>query len=361
MRDASRPILFIVGCPRSGTYLLSSILNASGRVAIPVETHFVPLFRPYWRIAGDPATPAARRRLLRAIFMFLRIWIVRAEVERDYEAVSRHTLLAVEGSSERIAKEASGFEEAVLMLFRAYAELKGADIPADKSAFFAHVPLEEIDAAVAGAARYLHVIRDGRDVCLSWMKTRFGPASTREAALVWARHISGKRGWGRRNPARYREVRYEDLLNAPAESLRGVCEFVGLPYSDALLDFHSSTFARDLANSTTHTRLAQPLDASNQGKWRLEMPQGEIGAFERIASRELEACGYPLASPGLQGRPPGNGGRLLLARQRVRVGLKGLLPAFALISARLGIPLDRVCNSRVWLRVEEAVLRTRSL
>ena len=356
-----RSLYFIVGCPRSGTYLLSAILNASGRIAIPTETHFVPLFQPCLWIAGDLRRPGARKRLLRAIFIFLRIWLARAEEERDFAAVTRHSLLAIENESSRIADDASNYASLVGGLFAAYARRQGVMDAGDKSAFFDHMPLEQIDTSMAGHARFIHVIRDGRDVCSSWRKIKVGPRSVSEAATAWTRHFEGKTAWGRLNPDRYLEVRYEHLLESPRDTLHKVCSFIGFDYSDALLDFHAASFARDIGNSSTHPRLNQPLDPTNQGKWRQELTAEEVREFEGIAHVALAAGGYGLSAPLAQGGLPRERDKIFLSSHRARLALKEVLPACALCAAWLHLPLDRLCNSRIWLRIEFWLTRNPSM
>lgn len=347
-----QPVYFIVGCPRSGTYLLSSILNSSGRIAIPTETHFVPLFRPHLWMAGNLRRTAARKRLLRAIFIFLRIWLARAEEERDFSAVTRHSLLAIEPEADHIAGTARDYASVVSGLFAAYARRQGATDAGDKSAFFDHMPLELIDTALAGRARFIHVVRDGRDVCVSWGKTKVGPRSVAEAASAWARHIEGKQSWGRQHPARYLEVRYENLLTHPRDTLRSVCTFIGFDYSDDLLNFHATAFARDISNSTTHAQLSRPLNATNHGKWRQQLAPAKIAEFESIAGRALAAAGYAPSAPLSPIGAKHPSGTTRLSSHRLRLALKGLLPVFALGAAWGHLPLDRLCNSRIWLRVE---------
>ena len=356
-----RPLYFIVGCPRSGTYLLSSILNAGGRIAIPTETHFVPLFLPYLWMVGDLRNLKARRRMLRAIFMFLRIWLARAEEERDFAAVSRHSLLAIENESSRIAEEATNYASLVGGLFNAYARRQGVMDAGDKSAFFDHMPLAQLDAAMGGCARFIHLIRDGRDVCVSWRKIKVGPRSVGEASRTWAHHIAGKQSWGRLHPDRYLEVRYELLLKSPRQTLKEVCTFIGFEYSDTLLEFHTAPYARDIGNSSTHARLSQPLDPINQGKWRQELTPAEVQEFEAIAGQALVASGYaPSVSPPPAGARPKHTTSPWSAH-RIRLALKGLLPVCALGAAWLHLPLDRLCNSRVWLKTESWLARNRTL
>ena len=46
-------LLFLVGCPRSGTYLLMDILERHFDVCVMSETHFIPIFRKFLWLYGD--------------------------------------------------------------------------------------------------------------------------------------------------------------------------------------------------------------------------------------------------------------------------------------------------------------------
>ena len=48
----STPV-FIVGCPRSGTYLLLKLISVNLDFASPIETHFIPYFRRYCFLYGN--------------------------------------------------------------------------------------------------------------------------------------------------------------------------------------------------------------------------------------------------------------------------------------------------------------------
>ena len=72
-------MIFVVGWPRSGTYLLSNILNHCRQIAIPTELHFIPLFNRFVPLFGNLNDLRNRARLFRAIYVFLEIWATRAE------------------------------------------------------------------------------------------------------------------------------------------------------------------------------------------------------------------------------------------------------------------------------------------
>lgn len=350
-------LTFIVGCPRSGTYLLSSMLNLSGQIAIPTETHFIPLFARYAPLFGDLRNADSRRRLLRDIYTFLEIWLARAEAERDLDHVLKYSLLATRGSIDSICMRSRSYADIVCALFEDYASLHSALLFGDKSAFFHHNPLEQIDAALEGRAKFLHIVRDGRDVCLSWMRLSVGPKTIAGAAEAWRNHIIGNYHWGEQHPDRYCEVRYEDLLGEPEQVLRRVCKFIGIDFNPAMLLFHHGEMAQAIANSSTHSMLAKPLDPHNRNKWEGELSSDAVALFEYIARNELGAMGYRCVTT----RAPAwdkatiaiiSGIRELVSYKNLRLILKGLLPLAIILTGRMGIRLERIVNSKIWVSLE---------
>src|SRR5438034_456487 len=89
------------------------------------------------------------------------------------------------------------------------------------------------ELAIPAEARFIHLIRDGRDVALSVRSVPFGPNSIREAAEWWASSIRSAREQA--NELRfYREVRYEDLVLDTEGALREICRFIDLDWHPGL-------------------------------------------------------------------------------------------------------------------------------
>src|SRR5207244_11913374 len=108
----------------------------------------------------------------------------------------------------------------------------GAPYPAERSPF----PSSNVHviSAVYPDARFVHIIRDGRDVARSLVSHDWGPSSITEAAERWRAAITAAREAA---PAeRYREVRYEDVLERPDETIAALYDWLGLKYDDRILD-----------------------------------------------------------------------------------------------------------------------------
>lgn len=75
-------------------------------------------------------------------------------------------------------------------------------------------------AEILPEARFIHVIRDGRDVALSLLPLWFGPSTLEEAARWWEERVRA----GRRDASsvQYIEVRYERLVLDTRTELRRI-------------------------------------------------------------------------------------------------------------------------------------------
>lgn len=85
-------------------------------------------------------------------------------------------------------------------------------------------------------ARYIHIIRDGRDVVASHAD-RWGYRSALHATSTWGQYVQAARRFGRRAPTRYHEIRYESLVTDPEESLKPLLAFLDEPWDASVLAF----------------------------------------------------------------------------------------------------------------------------
>src|SRR5204862_393593 len=86
-------------------------------------------------------------------------------------------------------------------------------------------------------ARFVHLIRDGRDVALARRKSSVDPPTPGRVARRWQQRIERAREQAPRL-RHYTEVRYEDLVLESEPTLRRICEFAELDFEPAMLDYH---------------------------------------------------------------------------------------------------------------------------
>jgi hypothetical protein len=169
-----------------------------------------------------------------------------------------------------------------------------------------HVENLELIGAIYPDAWIVHLVRDGRDVARSLVSQPWGPRSVSDAAALWAGSIRSART-AAATLARYREIRYEDLLENPADGLGELFRFLGL-------EAGATTIAAVLAEAGVPYNTDQRRPEIGDGKWRSEWSSRELAEFERVAGDLRQELGYASASAtGSRAAA-----RLRAARRRVR-------------------------------------------
>ena len=291
-----KPAPFIVGVNRSGTTLLRLMLDSHPELTIPPETHFVP---EMIRLARRENT--TRKRLLRAATDHPR-W---GDFGLDEEAL----LERLQGVKPLTPADA------IRVFYDLYAEKENKPRWGDKTPRYMRA-MPRIERALP-EARFIHLIRDGRDVALSQAERALdgeAPAIT-EVAGRWQRRISTARAHAG-DLDDYLEVRYEDLVGEPEVSLQRICEFIELPYDAAMLDYHEraatrlTEMDRDLGTGeggpirtgverlAGHQMTTEPPSTDRCGRWREEMSAADEQEFERVAGSLLSELGYETRSAG---------------------------------------------------------------
>jgi hypothetical protein len=271
---APDPPLFVFGSGRSGTSLLSRMLDSHPAIAVPYESHLYNRIYPLVRDA-DLGLPAVRERVIRAILRTrdLRQWSPRPSLEATLAAIRR-----------------PGFHGIVEALLESWTRSRGKRRWGEKTphhTFCWRTILEGFPDL-----KVVHVVRDGRDVALSFLAAPFGPKHVYQAALHWIRYIESAEAAGAVLGERgFLVVRYEDLVSAPERELRRICAFVGEAYDPAMLSYHGRGVAyptdpRNLQN------LTRPVLADTRDRWRTGMTAREQRIFEAVAGAHLERYGY---------------------------------------------------------------------
>jgi Sulfotransferase family len=286
------PYVFIVGCPRSGTTLFQRVVDAHPELAIIDETLWI--LRLYRRSEGVTADGLVTARVIDDLLAdrrFARLDLPIADVEG-----------LLDGGRTSYTSFVSG-------IFDLYGRARGKRLVGDKSpGYVRKIPrLHQLWPA----AKFVHLIRDGRDVALSALGWKTGDRIFSEfrgwpddpwttAALWWERSVRlGREAAGDLPPGRYHEVRYEALVADPEAESRTLCAFLDLPYDDAMVRFHEGRTQRAPGASAKRQWLPPTAGLRN---WRTQMSPEAVERFEASAGGLLDELGYargaPAPSPG---------------------------------------------------------------
>ncbi len=277
MTEATASPFFIIGSARSGTTLLRLMLNAHRDVAVPPESRFVVELYD----GSDEVEVESFLGQLGAHKRF-EAWDLPLEAVRD----------------EIGAAPKAAYADAVAAPFRAYARVHGKRVWGDKTPrYVEHIPFL---MQLFPQGRFIHLIRDGRNVALSYADVPFGPKNVAKAAVLWADRVQKGCFAGRSlERGRYIEIRYEDLVDDAAGEARDICEFLGLEFDEGMLDY------TERARDAVLTRAARfnphvTEKPSRTRAWEDEMPPDQVEVFEAVAGPVLSELGYErrFPSPG---------------------------------------------------------------
>lgn len=255
--------MFIVGCGRSGTTLVRELLCRHGAFGGGPETLFFVKTLDLGYLAALSAIP-----------------------ERD--------LRALRGRTESIVQFAQEY-------YRMMAAREGKPRWVDKTPM--HVRALPRILHCFPDARFIHVIRDGRDVVCSLRnhprervhRGRVVPnrvdRPVEECAGRWVRDTS--LGLAFAGHPRVEAVRYEELVANPEREMLRICRFLGETLEPAMLDPGSAAPTAGRAGVLINNpNAAEAVSRAPAGRWRRDLSPTERRLVDRIAGELLIALGY---------------------------------------------------------------------
>ena len=275
MTTTPAPPLFVIGAQRSGTTMLRLMLNRHPDVVVPFESGFITEFIPRQAEFGDLADPANAARLLSAIAAHP--LVKKGDLIQDPKAI--------------LARPISDYASLCDAIFSVYAEGQGKRRWGDKTPSY----VTEIDqlCRLFPGCKILHIVRDGRDVALSNLRVGWGIHNLPRAAHDWRWKTLLAHKMGALLGPNYFELRYEELVTAPEQHLRRICEFLDLQYDPRMLSYHeTATNEMPQASLDWHRNSVRAPDSSLIYAWKKDMPKADRIIFEQIASDALETFGY---------------------------------------------------------------------
>lgn len=281
------PAPFVIGVVRSGTTLLRLMLDSHPELAIPPETHFLP------RVIRATRQGATPERV---------VWVITSHRRWGDFGLDADELLE---RLRAIAPLEAG--PAIRAFYELYAEKQGKPRWGDKTPGYA-TRVRRIQRALP-EARFIHLVRDGRDVVLSRARKSRRAVPIPLAARRWKRRILSTRRRAE-TVTHYLELRYEDLVQDTERTLRRVCDYIDLPFDPAMLAYHERAgerlreIDRELPprrgrprlgarrRLAAHEMASEPPAPERVGTWRSEMSDRDRAAFEAEAGDLLTELGY---------------------------------------------------------------------
>lgn len=276
--------IFIIGTERSGTNLLRLILNAHSHIAIPHPPHIMKNFFKLEPLYADLAQDNNFRKLIRDVSTMVQLhpypWGIAIDKERIFRETKDRNLINI-----------------FFCIYSQYLEASHKERWGCKSTFMLyHVALVR---RYYPCAKFIYMVRDGRDVAVSAKSTIFNHYSVYYTAQLWKKEQEIGIYWLNKLPHKdILLVKYEDLVRSPQAIISSICLFLNEPYQENLLEFYATSEARKSAGlSAAWENTKRPIIQDNFGKFQKELKEREIDLFEAIAGEELDYFSYALTKP----------------------------------------------------------------
>lgn len=268
--------LFVIGSGRSGNTLVRRILLASGQIYVPPETYVLGDVIETW---PQSATLPWRQR----------VWLFCAHFEKhrhfDYFGVPNLNAFATE--AQRLHPR--GLRPLIEAFYRHLARAAGSDAHrwGDKTPWNTfHLPAI---GRTFPDARFLWLVRDGRDVALSYHKAGLQP-DFETAAQRWTDANAACARFARwsRN---VRRLRYEDLVTDPEREMAGIFDWADLRFDPCMLDSRAGAMG-DVERHAHHRQVAASISTKSVGRWRDALSEADLVGMRGAFGSTLAQLGY---------------------------------------------------------------------
>ncbi len=273
--------------------MLKRMVSAHPQVAITRETHWIPKIFEKRRGVDDAGkvTP----QIVEKLFEHHRFDQMKFRAEKLQQLVDDNPGMR--------------YADLVSRIFDNYGQRKNKTLVGDKTPTY----VRKLPTLLQlwPEARFVHLIRDGRDVCLSMRKWRMatkaaGRFSTFQTdpvvttALWWKALVGlGREDGMQIGQKQYLEISYESLVAQPGSECRRLSHFLDLPYYQSMERYYEGRTQTEEGLSTNAAWLPPTPGRRN---WRDQMEAADVARFEAAAGDLLEQLGYELACSEISAR-----------------------------------------------------------
>jgi Sulfotransferase family len=268
---------FIVGSSRSGSTLLRLMLASHSHIAIPSETWYLTALVkefPFDRsLQGNEINRAIS--LMTNHYTWPDMGLDAAELRRRVANLSEVRL-----------------RDLAELVYRWHMDVEGKSRWGDKTP--AYIEIVPPLAAMFGDAKFIHLIRDGRDVAKSFQRQGWDGPWMHGYTGEWLRAIELDMKLSK-TPLNERILRvlYEELVLHPEATLRRICAFIDERFEDQMLQWQGKAdSAVPVREKKFHSGLGKDMSPSDVSRWKREMTSREIFVAEALIGTQLRHFGY---------------------------------------------------------------------
>jgi hypothetical protein len=285
---------FILSNPRSGSSLLRIICDSHQQLSVPPESGFMEWwYQKYknWNVSDSKNSD----RIIQ--------FCSDLESSKKFETWNFDIHLFKDLISTELP---SSYSQLLTLVYTSFGLQQGKNIVAcgDKNNYY--IKKTKLIHDVFPKAKFLHMVRDGRDVATSYKALKNLESTSKyipklpnnitEIANEWQENNQILTSFFKTLPAhQVLTVRYEDLILKLEEECKKITNFLNVPFDKNMLNYYNINKALNLEPKETldwKKKTLEKPDVSNIGKYKELLSKEEITLFNSIAKQTLNQFNY---------------------------------------------------------------------
>lgn len=270
---------FIIGTERSGTNLLRVILNSHSKIAIPHPPHIFKNLYPILKTYGNLNNNYNLEKLIKDVITLIKLhpypWDISLNYSNIFDHIEEKSLIAI-----------------LFYIYNQYKIKHHKKIFGCKSTFM--INYSDNILSFNPSAKFIYLVRDGRDVAISAKSSIFNNYSVYYTAKLWKKeqHI-GISLLEKLPKNQIFLLTYEELIQNLKKNIQLLCDFLEIKFEPNILNYYETKSAqKSNLICTSWENTAKPILANNFQKYLYQMKVSDIALFDAIAQAELKYFGY---------------------------------------------------------------------
>lgn len=269
---------------RSGSNFITRLLNGHPEICGPAPKHLLnPLLRNVYRY-GDLTVDHNWNALLEDVSNLLECGFTEWNTSFTIEELNNLS------TDRRLAELVKG-------IYETEAKSLGKSLVFIKENH-CHLYMENL-INIFPDSSFVYLVRDPRDMALSWKKNRSIKGGVVQAATAWKDdQVNFSKYFNvlqQQNKGFF--LSYEELVNETEVVLPNLCKFLKVDYCSTMLDFHEDELnIKNASKQDAWKNLSKAVMKGNTDKYKQELTNNEIRCIESILRYDMHFFGYSLVS-----------------------------------------------------------------
>ncbi len=263
--------IFIIGCDRSGTTFLGSVIGSHSKCIATPESQFkVECYSEEYKSSFN-----AKETFIK--------------IQNTQRFKNWNTSISFTKAE---YNEIKNYPDLILNIVQKYNIGKQHKTTAEIWVDHTPINVEYVDflKQLYPNAKFLHIIRDGRAVASSLKNLPWGPRSVQDAARFWLKKLAFGFAYEIKYPKDILSIKYESLLNDTEITIKQITDFMGIEYEKNMLEANGMIVPEYTKHQ--HALVGTKANKARINAWEKNLSRREIELFEYETKNMLNLLGY---------------------------------------------------------------------